>query len=173
MTGLPLSRRLPTLFAGNHLAGIAQKSEAPLHIQETAWRGVAKLFAELEKYTGEPAPYTEGDVAEHFAAKEAERRAALAGATPMSHMANKEGAFQRRPPTEAVQLVSDPTQQAIAARRRLHQAQAAMHQYGVRSFAGKTADSMIPNVTASPAPYDLASNATVRTGRAYLSGRTE
>jgi hypothetical protein len=110
----------------NHLAGIAQNSESPPHIQETAWRGVARLFAELEQITGEPAPYSEQDVEAHFTAKEAERR--LTSPVPaFSHQANTSGAFQRRELPQETLLVSDPTQDAIAARRRLHQAQAQQH----------------------------------------------
>jgi hypothetical protein len=111
-------------------------------------------------------------VAEHFAAQAAEQRSAPTEIPHFGHQANTSGAFKRRAPTQTVELMRDPTEEALAARRRLHAEQAAMHQYSGRFATGRSVDELVPVLKASAAPYDLASNRTVVTQRTNLSGRT-
>lgn len=153
------------------LACVRDNPENAVHIRKTAALGVAKGFAELERLTGSPAPFSEQDVEAQFAAEESGQRASPAEVPHFGHQANTSGAFRRRAPTQTTELMSDPTDRALAARHRLHAEQAQQHQYSGRNFGGgQSADSFVPIVSASPTG-NLCDNSPVFTKRTHLSGR--
>jgi hypothetical protein len=150
---------------------IFENPETPLHIRKVAAAAMVQSQAELARLTGTAPPeLTEQDVQAHYAVEAPRQREAAAQAPPMSHMQNHEARFQRRMLPQEVELVSDPIDEAIRARRARGAAMAA--QPTIAAHYGKSADALIPTISASPTG-DLhgCSNTIPRTKQVHLSGR--
>jgi hypothetical protein len=139
--------------------------------QAVALVGIAKLQLERQRIDGTPPTVSLDDAEWHYTEALADAERLRAKPPPaMGQMANREGAFQRRQLARETEVISDPVAEHVQARKRNFQAAAAQAQY-VPSFAGKSADALVPNVTASPA-YDLNSRGPSYTKPAAMSGRT-
>jgi hypothetical protein len=154
--------------------GIWENKENAPHIRGIALINIAEVQAELHRLTGSEITITVVAANAHYNEMiAAERQLKISPAPPMghAHVTDRKGQWTRRTAARTTELVSDPVAEQVQARRGRAMAAAAQAQYRP-TFAGKTADQLIPNPTASPAGFNISSNAPVRTSRTHASGRT-
>jgi hypothetical protein len=164
----PVSRILAQI---DHQIDIYNNPNRLPHVRHFALVSAARLQLERQDIDGTP-PSIDLETAERLYTEALAEQERLRSKPPpaMGQMANREGAFQRRQLARETELISDPVAEQVQAQKRNFQAAAAQAQY-VPTFAGKSADALVPNVTASPA-YDLNSRGPSYTKPAALSGRT-
>jgi hypothetical protein len=153
--------------------GVWQNEENTSHVRALALIRLAELQAELYTADGTPAAISVEAAHDYFnSVVAAERQLIASPPPPMSHMANSTGKFQRRVLERETQLVSDPTDAAVQARRRNFAVAAAQAQY-VPTSAGKRADDLIPNpISRGAANYNITSrNPVYQTEPTDLTGR--